>query len=177
MAAPGAAQAVANASACPSPRHTAVASGPREVMPTGDVCHGLESPLPSARCRGRTGDEQWGRPGVSEFWILGPRTLIPGAATRAGLPVSSDTARALLPPASAARPFQPLGPFPPLPAGPARPRLSLAQTPKPPPASPATHGPPSRSPEADSHAQHHGCDLNSRSGLPLLKMLYGLSAA
>lgn len=131
MAAPGAARAVANASACPSPRHTAVASGPREVMPTGDVCHGLESPLPSARCRGRTGDEQWGRPGVSEFWILGPRTLIPGAATRAGLPLSSDTARALLPPASAARPFQPLGPFPPLPAGPARPRLSLAQTPKP----------------------------------------------
>lgn len=95
------------------------------------VCHGLESPLPSARCRGRTGDEQWGRPGVSEFWILGPRTLIPGAATRAGLPVSSDTARALLPPASAARPFQPLGPFPPLRAVPARPRLSLAQTPKP----------------------------------------------
>lgn len=141
------------------------------------VCHGLESPLPSARCRGRTGDEQWGRPGVSEFWILGPRTLIPGAATQAGLPVSSDTARALLPPASAARPFQPLGPFPPLPAGPARPRLSLAQTPKPPPASPATHGPPARSPEADSHARHHGCDLNSRSGLPLLRMLYGLSAA
>lgn len=36
MAAPGAARAVANASACLSPRHTAVASGPREVMPTGD---------------------------------------------------------------------------------------------------------------------------------------------
>lgn len=42
-----------------------------------------------------------GPPGISEFLILGPQTLIPGAATQAGLPLSSGTARNLFPPASA----------------------------------------------------------------------------